>query len=253
MTQEETTRPAKWRHFDKVVRDPEISPAAKALYAIMISYADKDGVCWPSIETLANHLGYSGRGIRKLIQELCEKGAIIKVRRGRTLSNLYSVTGTVVPITQSERNCGSYHSESERNCGSGVSGTVVPGERNCGSAEQIQLTGIKEQVNITTTSSPEEAQFLSILSSVENYPLDIEKDVAFLKKLKELFPNVDVVGEIRKWAVYKLDKPLKKNSNPRSQIRNWMEIASKKQEGGKPNGGRIKPVAKPSETFDDWL
>ncbi|MQL50831.1 hypothetical protein GFC01_00765 [Desulfofundulus thermobenzoicus] len=111
----------------------------------------------------------------------------------------------------------------------------------------------EEEDNITTTLTSEEQEFLSLISSVEGYPFNKKRDAVFLRNLKELFPTVDILTETKKWAIYKQDKPLTKKSNPRSQLRNWLEIASKKQEGGKQNGGRIKPVAKPSATLNDWL
>ena len=40
------------------------------------------------------------------------------------------------------------------------------------------------------------------------------------------FPTVHFLSEIKKWKIYKLDKPLKENSNARLQIRNWVENAS---------------------------
>ena len=68
--------------------------------------------------------------------------------------------------------------------------------------------------------SNDEKEFLDILTRVENYPLDREKDLEMYKTLKERYPELDLLEAIENWRLYKLDKPLAKNSNPRSQINN---------------------------------
>jgi len=97
-------RPIKWEHFDSVIRNPDISTSARCLYAILTTYADKDGICWPGIERLAAEMGTTRRTISNLIKELVEKKAISVVRRGKTLTNVYSLTGEVMgntfPITE---------------------------------------------------------------------------------------------------------------------------------------------------------
>ncbi|WP_073167732.1 helix-turn-helix domain-containing protein [Desulfofundulus australicus] len=141
---EVTNGNGKFAAFNQVIRDSTISLPARALYAILWSYADREGFCWPGIKVLAQETGYTERGVIKLLQELIEKGAIVKKRRGKTLTNVYSVIGTVVPVSdrncgsghkESDRNCGSYHLENEVNCSSPVIGTVVHSEVNCGSSE----------------------------------------------------------------------------------------------------------------------
>jgi hypothetical protein len=66
--------------------------------------------------------------------------------------------------------------------------------------------------------SEEENQFIEILSEIENYPLDRERDLEMYKTLEERYPELDLIEAIESWKLYKLDQPLKKNSNPRSQI-----------------------------------
>ncbi|SHF74860.1 Helix-turn-helix domain-containing protein [Desulfofundulus australicus DSM 11792] len=264
-----TIRPLKWQHFDAVIRNAKISLPARGLFAILMSYADEQGACWPSLEKLMADTGYKERALRNLLNELIEKGAITKIRRGRTLTNLYNVTGIVVPV--SDRHSGAGYS-SDRHSGAGVTGTTVQGDRHSGAIENAippyspngcgdrnspinRLEGTDP--DLLTTPSGKEAEFISVLKTIKGYPLDLEKDLSFYQKLRELFPDVNIIEEAKKWAVYKMDKPLKKNSNPRSQFRNWLEIASKKQkEVKRHNDGsnkKIKPVAKPSSDFSDWL
>ena len=114
-----------------ILRCPALSAGSRLLYAILLSYAWQDGECFPGQERLADDLGFkSTRGIRKLLVELKDVGLIQVIRRGRTRTNLYVITSwSKLGNILSDRNCGSYHSE--------VTGTTVPvtqSDRNCGSS-----------------------------------------------------------------------------------------------------------------------
>jgi len=76
-------------------------------------------------------------------------------------------------------------------------------------------------------ATTQERQVLNVLRSVERYPFDMAKDLHFIRKLSVDYPTVDLLAEAKKWATYKLDKPLKAKSNPRSQFRNWCENAKR--------------------------
>ncbi len=68
--------------------------------------------------------------------------------------------------------------------------------------------------------SNDEKQFLEVLQQIKNYPLDREKDLEMYKTLGERYPQLDLLESIETWRLYKLDKPLAKKSNARSQINN---------------------------------
>lgn len=85
--------------------------------------------------------------------------------------------------------------------------------------ETITNEGKTEEVAEPTTS---EREVLAILKSVDHYKFDFTKDLLFLRRLLVDFPSVDLLAEAKKWRDYKLDKPLAKNSSPRSQFRNWV-------------------------------
>jgi hypothetical protein len=74
-------------------------------------------------------------------------------------------------------------------------------------------------------ASPRERETLNILRGVKGYPFDYRTDLEHIRKLAVDFPDVDILVQARKWATYKLDKPLKRKSNPRLQFRNWCENA----------------------------
>lgn len=93
-------------------------------------------------------------------------------------------------------------------------------------------------INEPTTS---EREILNILKSVKNYPFDYDTDLAHIRALTVDFPNSNIQTEAKKWATYKLDKPLAKKSNPRLQLRNWLEKSIEFEQGGK-NAKHCKPT-----------
>lgn len=77
---------------------------------------------------------------------------------------------------------------------------------------------------------------LAELQKVKGYPMDPVTDIKYLIALARDFPSLDLLQQVKTWAVYKLDKPLERKSNPRSQFRRWCQIDFEKQKGGGNNG-----------------
>lgn len=92
-----------------------------------------------------------------------------------------------------------------------------------GNADGEQETG--EPITSIITSIYND--YFEILKQVENYPFNQEKDSTTISKLIQKYPDIDLLAALDKWSTYKLDKPLNKGSNPRSQIINWVEIGVK--------------------------
>ncbi len=83
---------------------------------------------------------------------------------------------------------------------------------------------LEEEYEVSASTT--ERQILKILKTIINYPYDYETDINHIRDLKTDYPEVDLLNEIKKWKSYKQDNPLKKKSNPRLQLRNWMSNAS---------------------------
>lgn len=82
----------------KVMRDPRLSTSAKALYAVLCTYADDEGVCYPSNETLARDLGVTTRTVQTLLAELNAAGVTVREERyaeGRQINSVTRLTDTV--------------------------------------------------------------------------------------------------------------------------------------------------------------
>ena len=66
---------------------------AVAVYMYLKDRTNKDGICWPSIKTIARELKLSRATVSRALDDLCEVGLLEKSERwrengGRT-SNLY--------------------------------------------------------------------------------------------------------------------------------------------------------------------
>ena len=106
----------------------------------------------------------------------------------------------------------------------------------------------KEDIYILTE---DEKQFLDTLSKIENYPLDREKDLEMHKTLGERYPSLDLLEAIEQWRMYKLDKPLKAKSNPRSQINTAFKKYVEWGKCLKNGGGQSGPGRENSKQNDD--
>jgi hypothetical protein len=86
-----------------------------------------------------------------------------------------------------------------------------------------------------------ERKTLAELKAVDDYPFDYAKDLKCIRALAVDFPDCDLWLTVKDWATYKLDHPLEKKSNPRSQLRTWFRNEKRfKKQRDKP---RVDPYA----------
>ena len=93
-------------------------------------------------------------------------------------------------------------------------------------------------------ATSDERLILSCIKGVRGYPYDYAKDLEHIRTLAIDYPQVDILAEVKKWATYKLDKPLQKKSNSRSQLRSWMSKVIEFKGGRVKTHGRDSPTAK---------
>lgn len=74
-----------------VLRSNEISPGAKLVYTMLLSYAWHNDFCFPGQERLASDMGVTRQSANTHIKELERKGFIKVARRGQGKPNLYEV------------------------------------------------------------------------------------------------------------------------------------------------------------------
>ena len=78
-----------------ILRNPDLSPGAKTTYALFLSYAWHNDLCFPGQETLAQALGMSVGSVNAYIKELEASGLIEITRRGQGKTNLYTINFVV--------------------------------------------------------------------------------------------------------------------------------------------------------------
>lgn len=96
MTTTPVTAGAWFRVQSAVVgRIADVGPLGLAVYIVLAKHADLEGVCWPSVRSIAALCGSTDRGVRKAVERLVRSGMIAKEtradQRGGTASNRYRV------------------------------------------------------------------------------------------------------------------------------------------------------------------
>jgi hypothetical protein len=73
-----------------ILRDRGLSAGARLLYALLLSYAWQEGICFPDEATLSADMAMGVRQVRRYRDELLVAGLLVVRRRGQGKSNLYA-------------------------------------------------------------------------------------------------------------------------------------------------------------------
>jgi len=74
-----------------VLRDGELSPGDKIMYALLLSYAWQQSECFPGQKQLSEDMGCNSRTVRRHIGDLIARGLITEERRGLSKTNKYTI------------------------------------------------------------------------------------------------------------------------------------------------------------------
>ena len=74
-----------------ILRNPGISVGAKVVYAMFLSYAWHNSLCYPGQTRLAHDIGMTQPRVAQLIDELKEAGLVAIERRGQGKTNIYTI------------------------------------------------------------------------------------------------------------------------------------------------------------------
>ena len=82
-------------YFERIYRS-DLSHRARAVYMYLKDRADRDGECWPAIQTISRDLNLSRSTVKRALDDLCQAGLLTRETRwrengGRT-SNLYRIS-----------------------------------------------------------------------------------------------------------------------------------------------------------------
>ncbi len=82
-------------YYDSVYQDRELSPRAKVVLIYLKDHANKQGTCWPGINTIAAGVSLSRSTVKRALDDLTRAGLVVKEKRwrenGSLSSNLYQV------------------------------------------------------------------------------------------------------------------------------------------------------------------
>lgn len=78
-----------------ILRNPDLSIGAKTTYALFLSYAWNNSLCFPGQERLAKDIGMSIGSVNTFVKELEACGLIEITRRGQGKTNLYTINFVV--------------------------------------------------------------------------------------------------------------------------------------------------------------
>jgi Helix-turn-helix domain len=121
-----------WQATAWAERQTTGSPARKVLLLILANYADEDGICWPSQETLAKGTEQSLDTVQRQLRKLAAIGLIaVAVRpqgRGRWPGRTYKLNMAVAEMTEPQSAAQSEASQSvtERNASATLADVTEP-------------------------------------------------------------------------------------------------------------------------------
>lgn len=78
-----------------ILKNPDLSVGAKVVYAMFLSYAWHNDLCFPGQETLAEAIGMSVSRVNEFVKALEAAGLVEIIRRGQGKTNLYRIKFTV--------------------------------------------------------------------------------------------------------------------------------------------------------------
>ena len=80
-------------YYDPIYQDHELSPKVKSAFIYLKNHANRQGTCWPDINTIAEELSLSHSTVKRAMDDLVKSGLVKKSSRwrenGSLTSNLY--------------------------------------------------------------------------------------------------------------------------------------------------------------------
>ena len=82
-------------YYETIYKDQELGHRAKAVYIYLLDHANKEGTCWPGINTIASGVSLSRSTVKRALDDLTRAGLVEKSLRwrenGSLTSNIYQV------------------------------------------------------------------------------------------------------------------------------------------------------------------
>jgi hypothetical protein len=182
-----------------------------------------------AISTLETKTGLKKDAVLRARNRLQQVGRIaFKSRQGQQ-SAIYSI----IPFLDSSSGCvvlNDTNCDTNRNTNRELTATLTATQT--ASINKLNINETKlEEINAPLLLPPgitdAEREILNKLKAVSGYPFDYAKDLEFIRELAVDYPAIDILEQVKKYAVWLLDNPYKAKSNPRLQFRNWCKNSVK--------------------------
>lgn len=88
--------------YKSIMQNSDLAPESKCIYAYLSTFADSDGICYPSMETMIKELKMGHTRIAKYMKQLVDFGVIEKTQvrnKGIYSNNVYRITHKITNKT----------------------------------------------------------------------------------------------------------------------------------------------------------
>jgi hypothetical protein len=174
--------------------------------------------CWLTVKQLMEILPIKKDTILRAKKGLLIKGWIQRVNR----------TGVFIPKLFRYVDNGSQKVD---NIDLSSENEVQKGDNIDLKGDNIDLKGDNIDPSNNNNNNKNNKNILCLLKSIQNYPFNNHRDLAFIQDLLIEFPDADISNNIRDWKVWLLDNPLKGKINYRSRLRKWIQNSIRYRSG----------------------
>ncbi|WP_432629161.1 helix-turn-helix domain-containing protein [Brotaphodocola sp.] len=271
--------------FQKIMRNKNLSPEAKAIYAYLCSFAGSGETCHPSVDTMSQELGMSKGRLSKYMKELIACGVVERTRsinKNLLSGNVYRITHNVEVDFAENANCDfSSVGNVDFDDFGGIKNKGVEKRRvSIGSVENlapninsinnnnINNNSINNNISApspkddqeTETHSPEANESAPACTGIKiilNDKSFYDVPVGKLAIWREAYPAVDVESELKKMTAWCDSNPTKRKTRRGVEafINNWLSRAQDR--GGSNRSGqgyqRQTNAGQPDMTVNDYL
>ena len=199
--------------FQKIMRNKNLSPEAKAIYAYLCSFAGSGKTCHPSVDTMLQELGMSKGRLSKYMKELIACGVVERTRsinKNLLSGNVYRITHNVEVDFAENANC---DFSSVGNCDFNDIRAVENCDFNDIRAVENHTPNINSinnnNINTSVQNPEDETGFSITLKDDSIYKVSAEN----LAMWKRAYPALDVEGELCRMEAWCNANPTKRKTS----------------------------------------
>ena len=234
--------------FQTVMRNKNLSPEAKAIYAYLCSFAGNKETCHPSVNIMSQELGMSKGRLSKYMKELIACGVVERTRsisRNLLSGNVYRITHNVDFVENENCDFSSIENSNFNDFGEVKNKDIEKRQVNNGSVENlapnnnsIKSNSINNNSNINTSEqTPENGTGIFMVLEDDSF-YDVLPDK--LSMWQRAYPDLDVERELYQMASWCNANPTRRKTRRGLEkfINGWLNRSqndnkqcSKREEG----------------------